>query len=82
MIQDDRLHPIHLDVAEVELPRPFDPREWTTYELQFRGKQCHILVNGQEEAAIERSKTRQGGLCGLLSQQCQWAVRKMEAIQR
>lgn len=64
------------------LPKPFDPAEWTTYELQYRGKSLHVLVNGEEEFVRDREPGRDSGAVSLITSMVRAAVRKVEAMQR
>ncbi len=68
--------------AIAKLPTPFDPLQWNTYELQFRGGLFHVLVNGQELLAHERAVGRDDGSVALGIQSIRVAVRKVEALQR
>ena len=65
-----------------DLPTPFDPKEWTTYEMQFRGKDVHVLVNGAEETVVERAPDREEGPIAISIQACTLAVRKVDVMQR
>jgi hypothetical protein len=64
-----------------ELPDPFDPAEWTSYEVQFREKEVRLLVGGKEQFVQPRDP-REGGPIGLFIQHVKVAFRKVSVLQR
>ena len=62
--------------------RPFDPKEWTTYELRFRGPEVQAFVNGVLVAARERQPGRESGYIVIVVQNAKIACRKVEAFKR
>ena len=65
-----------------ELKKPFDPEQWTTYEMRFRGDSVLALVNGEVIATEKRSERRKSGFVGINIQGAKAAVRKVEVQPR
>ena len=65
-----------------DLETPFDPEEWHAYELRFRGKEVHVLIDGETIATIQRLAGREEGVVALVVQSAKVAMRKVEAMQR
>ena len=63
------------------LKRPFDPKAWTVYELQFRKDRVRALVNGEVLATISRDKARDEGFVGMKVQNAKVAFRRIEVLQ-
>ena len=61
-----------------ELKKPFDPEQWTTYEMRFRGDSVLALVNGELLATEPRSERRKGGFVGINVQGAKAAIRLVE----
>lgn len=64
------------------LAKPYDPSKWTTYELRYREKWIHALINGREVHKVKRPKERTGGYVGILSQGCRGEVRRLDILYR
>ena len=64
------------------LVKPYDPSAWTLYELRYREKYIHALVNGREVAKTARPERRTGGYVGILSQGCRGEVKRLQVIYR
>lgn len=64
------------------LAKPYDPSEWTRYELRYREEWIHALVNGREVHKIRRPEERTGGYVGVLSQGCRAEVRRLDVLHR
>lgn len=64
------------------LPKPYDPGEWTIYELRYRDEWIHALVNGHEVHKIKRPTERTGGYVGVLSQGCRGEIKRLDVLRR
>lgn len=61
-----------------QLKKPFDPKQWNTFELRCRGKEVTALVNGDEVAKEPRPDSRKSGFVGLIAQSAKVAFRKIQ----
>jgi tetratricopeptide (TPR) repeat protein len=61
-----------------ELKVPFDPEQWTTYEMRFRGDSVVAVVNGEVLATERRTDRMKGGFVGINMQVAKAAVRRVE----
>lgn len=61
-----------------ELKVPFDPEQWTTYEMRFRGDSVLAVVNGEVIATEKRTERMKGGFVGINVQRAKAAIRKVE----
>lgn len=59
-----------------------DPSAWTTYELRFREDKIHALINGKEVHVIQRASDRDGGYVGILAQDCEAEIRRVDVLHR
>lgn len=64
------------------LKRPFDPKDWNVYELQFRKDRVRALVNGEVLTTIARDPARDEGYMGMKVQNCKVAFRRIEVLQQ
>ena len=65
-----------------EWKAPFDPLQWTKYELRFRGDKVTALINGEVVGEDERSEHRQSGFVALYAQAATVAYRNVEVQRR
>jgi tetratricopeptide (TPR) repeat protein len=65
-----------------EVPHPFDPGKWTTYEMRYRGDEVIALVNGKEQFRRPRASNRDEGGVSFVIQEGKVAIRKVHAVQR
>jgi tetratricopeptide (TPR) repeat protein len=64
------------------LKRPFDPKDWNVYELQFRKDKIRAVVNGEVLSTIGRDPVRDEGHVGLKVQNCKVAFRRIDVLQQ
>ena len=64
------------------LRKAVKPGDWITYELRFREDKIHALINGREVHALERPKHRAGGYVGILAQDCNASIRRLDVLHR
>lgn len=67
-----------LSVPPSKVDPPFDPEQWTVYELRFRGAKIHAAVNGTVVATIDRGPERDAGSVGLMIQHVLVHFRRVE----
>jgi tetratricopeptide (TPR) repeat protein len=65
-------------VLPTQLRKPYDPKQWNSYEIQFRGDEVKALVNGDEIGKETRPQNRKGGSVGLVVQSAKVAFRKIQ----
>lgn len=65
-----------------EWKAPFDPLQWTKYELRFRGDKITALINGEVVGEDDRSEHRQDGFIALYAQAATVAYRNVEVQKR
>jgi tetratricopeptide (TPR) repeat protein len=65
-----------------ELKVSFDPEQWTTYEMRFRGDSVLAVVNGEVLATEKRTERMKGGFVGINVQRAKAAIRKVEVQPR
>ena len=65
--------------APKDMKPPFDPTEWTLYEMHFRGDDIELRVNNIAVATRPRPKERDGGNLGVKVQNVKLVIRKFEA---
>jgi tetratricopeptide (TPR) repeat protein len=66
------------DVAPTQMKKPFDPKEWNTYMLRYRGEEVTAFLNGEEIAKEARPERRKDGFVGILNQNGKVAFRKVQ----
>jgi len=64
------------------LKKPFDPAQWNVYELRFRKEHIQALVNGEKLHEIPRTEMRDRGYVGILAQDCDAEIRRVEVLYR
>jgi tetratricopeptide (TPR) repeat protein len=57
--------------------KPFDAKEWNTFEIRLRGNEVTALVNGEVIGHEPRPESRRGGFVGLFVQDAKVAFRKV-----
>lgn len=67
-----------LSTAPAQVDPPFDPDDWTVYEMRFRGERVHAVVNGTVVGTFPRAAGREGGAVGLKIQNVQAQFRRIE----
>lgn len=77
--KDDRETVLRKDVAAF---RKVDPSKWTTYELRFREDRIIAVLNGKEIHTMTRPKRRAGGYVGILAQDCEAEIRRVDVLHR
>lgn len=64
------------------MKKPFDAREWHTFEVRLRGLEATALVDGEVVAKDNRPESRHGGFVGILVQNAHVAIRKVQVDRR
>lgn len=65
-------------ISPTDLKKPFDPKQWNTYETRLRGNEVTVLLNGDVVAKEARPASRKDGFVGIQVQRIRLAVRKIE----
>jgi hypothetical protein len=65
-----------------DLDPPFDPRQWTVYEMRFRQDSAEALINGHGVRSMPRHADRDSGAVGVTVQHMNLEIRKVEVIPR
>ena len=64
------------------MKKPFDAKDWHTYEVRLRGLETTALVDGEVVAKDPRPERRNGGFVGILVQNARVAIRKIQVDRR
>jgi hypothetical protein len=64
------------------MKKPFDPKDWHTYEVRLRGLEAVALIDGEVVAKDTRPESRRGGFVGILVQNARVAIRKIQVDRR
>jgi hypothetical protein len=65
-----------------KIAHPYEPSEWTTYEIRFRGSKTSVVINGNELVTRGRPENRTEGQVMLVVQNQKIAFRRVEVMQR
>ena len=71
-----------VSLLPTDLKKPFDPKQWNTYEVRLSGGTSIAFINGDEIGREERPEWRKGGGIGLKIQNLKVAIRKIQVEQR